>query len=383
MDNYIYDLWFKLKECFSPSKAFTLYKHFGSAQNIYKASVKDYMILNLKPAQIAALDDKNLDSAKAEAELANKFGIGFVRFGDDYYPELLEHIDAPPILLYAKGDLSVLKRKAKFCVVGARRASSYGLSAAMGISSSLAECGFTVVSGCAEGIDSASHKGALHGKGKTIGIMACGLDLNYPAQSHDLKEEIVRNGILLSEFPFGTPPLPVNFRIRNRILSGMSFGVAVIEAGVRSGALMTARYAADQGRDVFALPGNVSSHTSKGTNLLIKNEGASLLTSAEDILSEYIYRYPECFIKEEFEEVKTYSVETEKTETKKALPKEIFDSSLTEDERNILSIIGKTPVHIDQICRQSGLEPSKVNSCLTLLQIKGKIRDTGGRLYIR
>ena len=235
---------------------------------------------------------------------AQKLGISFVCIEDEIYPENLLNIYDPPILLYAKGDMSLLKRELCFCIVGSRECSPYGLTAAMQISSQLAECGMVIVSGLAIGIDSAAHQGAMKVDGKTIGVAACGINVDYPAGNGAVRRKIAEDGLIISEFPLDYNVFPHNFHKRNRIMSGLSVGVAVIEAGLRSGALITARHAKEQNRDVFSLPGNITSRTAAGCNKLI-SEGVTPILGAETILSEYLLKYPHLFeIDDYFEEYK-------------------------------------------------------------------------------
>lgn len=377
----IFWMWLHLKEGIFPSLAMRLLQHFGSVENIYSAVRSDYMEFGIQNAALLrTLGDKSLKRANEELSQAQRLGILVLHYGEAAYPSVLLEIPDPPIILYVRGDASVLGRRNAFCIVGTRHSTVYGMSATLAISEQLARCGMVIVSGVALGIDSAAHKGAVRGGGKTIGIMGCGINVPYPKDNDAVRKSIIENGALISEFPLGTPPLAANFPIRNRLLSAFSLGVAVMEAGERSGALITAKYAAEQGRDVYALPGNISSPMSAGTNQLIQ-DGAMLLASADAILAEYILRYPEYFELEILEEERA---EEEKTgeiyaETEKALQA----GKETEREREIYRLMDHTPKHVDELVHLSGLSVSEVLATLTLLQIKGKVKEHSGSRFSR
>ena len=374
METILYLMWLHLKMKSIPLESAKLFSFFHSAEAIYKAGRNDYIASGItNKFLLNELMDKSLEDANAEIEKANKFGIQLLGYGTTGYPSILNEIPDPPLILYVKGDASVLHRRNIFCIVGTRKSTVYGMSAALGISEQLARCGMIILSGVALGIDSAAHRGAIRGRGKTIGVMGCGLDLDYPAGNEEVKKDIVQNGALISEFPFGTRPIPGNFPLRNRILSALSLGVAVLEAGEKSGALITAKYAAEQGRDVYALPGNISNPMSAGTNALIR-DGASVLLSAEDILAEYILRYPEFF---ELHDTEIEPVPLVSQETAQSLK----NTSVSGEEKRLYIHLKKEPVHINELCRESGLDISKAQTLITMLQIKGKIKEHPGNYF--
>ncbi len=369
-------LWLHMKSEITPAKGIELLRTFGSAENVYRAdktALQSKGITN--PVLLRALADKNLRRADKEMVEATRLGIRIIGYKMPEYPEILYEISDPPLVLYVRGDASVLHRRNAFCIVGTRRSTVYGMSASLGVSEQLARCGMVIVSGVAMGIDTAAHRGAIRGGGKTIGIMGCGLDVEYPAENGDVRKAITENGALISEFPLGTPPLPGNFPVRNRLLSAFSLGVAVMEAGERSGALITARYAAEQGRDVFALPGNISNPMSAGTNALIQ-DGASLLTGADAILAEYIMRYPECFSMQE----------TEKEEEKKLpIPEEAKAAlevpGITTHEQKVYKALSREPLHVNDIARLTEIPVEEAQAIITILQIKGKIKEHPGNRF--
>jgi len=262
-----------------------LLEHFNKAANIFGAQAEELERVFGIGAKIAGRI-KNFDwqVLDKELKLIKKHDIGVVTIAESDYPESLKQISDPPPVLYFKG--SILSGGFNFAIVGSRRASYYGISVAEKFAQQLAALGIVIVSGMARGIDTASHKGALKAKGATLAVLGSGLLNIYPPENKLLAEKIAKSGAVISEFPLNTPPLRENFPRRNRIVSGLSRGVLVVEAAERSGALITADLALDQGRDVFAVPGEVDSPTSLGANYLIK-QGAKLVNSIEDILEEY------------------------------------------------------------------------------------------------
>lgn len=280
---------------------------------------------------------------------------GQVKIGDRDYPELLNYIANPPETLYYAGDISLASRPA-VAVVGARKATSYGKWAAYGFANKLADYGITVVSGMAYGIDSFAHKGALENGGKTIAVLGCGVDICYPDSNRPLREKIVKDGLILSEYAPGVPPLPYRFPMRNRIISGLCIGTIIVEAGLNSGSLITAECAAEQGRNIYALPGNINSMYSFGTNKLIK-DGATPLIAFDDIIDELGI--------------------TRKNVTSMQV------SELGGDEKEIYECVlrsGETTV--DFICRSTGRLPSDVNAMVTILEMKGLLQTALGKIFI-
>ncbi len=375
----VYLMWLHLKNALFPALSIELLRHFGSAERVYLADKEAYLASGIQnQALLRALMNKSLREAEREITSSERLGIQILGYGTEDYPKILNEIPDPPIILYVRGDVSVLHKRNAFCIVGTRRSTAYGMSAALGVSEQLARCGMVIVSGVALGIDTAAHRGAIRGGGKTIGIMGCGLDVPYPKDNAEIRSAIVQNGALISEFPLGTQPIGSNFPMRNRLLSAFSLGVAVMEAGERSGALITAKYAAEQGRDVYALPGNISSPMSTGTNQLI-SDGAMLLTGADAILSDYVMRYPAFFQVQEFIE------ERQAQQEKKQVPAEIEEAlqtpQETDNEKMVRRFLSKEPVHVDEIIRKSGLTAQTVLSTITILQIKGKIKEHPGNRF--
>ena len=287
MDNMIYWIWLSLACSPSGSTFGKLIKEFEAAKEIYEADARKVSsIIGFRNSDRSRLADKNLDKAEEIYSFCKKHKVGLLPYCDERYPELLRQIDNPPVLLYYRGILPDFGKCFTVSAVGTRSLSDYGRRNAFRIGYDLASAGATVVSGMAIGIDGVAMAGALAAGGATVAVIGSGIDVCYPAQHLKLAREIVKCGCVLTEFAPGTQPNKLNFPKRNRIISGLSRATVVFEGAERSGALITARYAKEQGRDVYALPGNVGSKNSQLSNLLIKN-GAKICTSAEDVLNDY------------------------------------------------------------------------------------------------
>lgn len=275
---------------------------------------------------------------------------------DEGYPKLLAEIPDPPPVLYVRGELRPEDAWA-VAVVGTRRASTYGREVTRRLVTVLAQSEVTIVSGLARGIDAVAHQAALEAGGRTIAVLGCGIDLVYPPEHRELARRIAAQGALVTEYPPGTSPEPGNFPPRNRIISGLSLGIVVTEAGRNSGALITADYAAEQGRDVFAVPGSILSAGCAGTNRLIQ-DGAKPVLDAADILQEL-----------------NLTMVAEQKEARQALP-------TTETEALILAHLSAEPVHVDDLTRAVGLPVAQVTSTLALMELKGMVRQVGGMKYV-
>src|SRR6185312_4659568 len=265
-----------------------LLERFGSAVAVYKATRAELEHLRLPPETVDAIIARNLRStAEAEIPAVRRVGGDILLLDDGVYPSSLREIYDPPIVLYVKGAWSECLDQPCIGIVGSRRCSTYGQNSAIMLARDLAQRGVTVVSGLARGIDAAAHRGALDAGGRTIAVLGTGIDEVYPRDHKKLAAEVLeRGGALISQFPLGTPPVSENFPYRNRIISGLSLGVVVVEAAENSGSLITARLAMEQNREVFAVPGNITSRNSFGTNYLIKGAGAKLVQQWQDIAAE-------------------------------------------------------------------------------------------------
>jgi DNA processing protein len=282
-------------------------------------------------------------------------GIQVMTWEDEVYPAHLRTIDHPPPLIYVDGQLTPEDDTA-VAVVGTRRPTAYGRRVTQDIALALARGGVTVVSGLARGVDSEAHQETLRSGGRTLAVLGCGLDMIYPPENRRLFETIRRNGALISDYPLGTPPDAVNFPPRNRLVSGLSRLVVVVEAGVQSGAMITASFAADQGKDVFAVPGPITSIQSQGTNLLIQ-QGARPLLHPEELLDALDIQ-------------RVY----EQRETRKAIPTD-------PDESRIIDLLSGEVMHVDDICVQTGLSVDRITATLAIMELKGMVRKEYGMRY--
>lgn len=305
-------------------------------------------------------------SVRAEIQRAGDLGCRIITFNDPEYPSLLRHIHDPPPYLYVRGRLATLENG--IAVVGARKASGYGMAAARRLAGELSMMGWTIVSGMARGIDTSAHKGALDGAGPTVAAMGSGFAEIYPPENRVLFDRICEQGAVISEFPVQEPPNAYNFPARNRIISGMTLGTVVVEASSRSGSLITARLAAEQGREVFAVPGSIHSHTSEGTHNLLK-QGAKLVTTAEDIIEEFP-RF----------QCRTIKHGTAAADAATRGPAGAF-ADLTPDQAGVLKMIDAYPVHIDDLCRRAGMDIGRLSGLLLNLELKGLIYQRPGKYF--
>lgn len=363
-DSNIYD-WLTLSfiDGLGAKGCLNLIRKFQSPDRIFNASIRDLeKTEGIKPKVIKQLKKGNQSArVKKEIELMRRHQVTLVTFLDENYPSNLLNIYDPPPFLYMKGELEK-EDKVAIAVVGSRFASHYGKLTTETISRDLALEGVTVVSGLARGIDTSAHRGALSAKGRTIAVLGCGIDVDYPVENKKLKEEIVLRGALISEFPMSTPPASLNFPIRNRIISGLSLGVVVVEASHRSGSLITARLALEQGRDVFAVPGSIDSLRSRGTHGLIK-EGAKLVEDAQDIFNEIL------------PQIKSSPQLTDMVQDK--------DELLSREARSILGVLTQGKLQIDEIITDTDLSSSQVSSTLLDLELRGIIRQLPGKVFVR
>lgn len=342
-----------------PAKLQLLLDQYGSAESAWNATESDLARVGLDARTIESFVEtrRKLDLDRCLARLIDN-GIKVLTWSSPDYPELLGQISAPPPVLYASGQLEPVDQWA-VAVVGTRRLSAYGKVIARELVAGLVANGITIVSGMARGIDAIAHKTALELNGRTLGVLGSGLDELYPPEHKRLAEQIMAGqGAILTEYSIGTPPDSHNFPARNRVISGLSLGVVVIEAGEKSGALITARFAVEQDREVFAVPGNINSPVSMGTNRLIQ-QGAKLVTGVEDILDELNLR-----------------MVAEQTELLTIVP-------ATAEEAAILAQLSTSPVHIDEVSRLSGLPSSMVSGTLTLMELKGMVQQVGGMTYVK
>lgn len=355
-----------LIERVGPVRVRQLLEQFGEAPAILRASRRQLLQVRGIGEDIADAIvnwEKTTDLA-AELKRIAAFGCRIVTQADTEYPELLRQIYDPPVVLYVKGRLHA-QDKNSVAVVGSRLTTPYGLETARKLARQLAALGVTVVSGGARGIDTAAHQGALSGQGRTLAVLGTGINLVWPAENAKLFGQIADHGALLTQFPFNRPADRQSFPIRNRLVAGMTLGTVVVEANLTSGALITANFAADYGRQVFAVPGRIDSPRSKGCHDLIK-KGAKLCESVEDILSEFEYLFPPA----------NPSSSPAASGPQPAVP-------LNENEQKVLGLLGPEESHIDEVIRRSGLPSSAVSVALLSLEMKRLIRQLPGKLFAR
>ncbi|RKY24097.1 MAG: DNA-protecting protein DprA [Planctomycetota bacterium] len=353
-----------------------LTNHFGSVDRALGASVGELTKINgigfKRAEQIARTCDK-FDTT-AELELADKLGVWLIHLDDERYPPVLKRIYDPPPVLYIKGTLSRADNLA-VAIVGSRRCSLYGQEQASRFAHFLGSAGFTIVSGMARGIDTAAHQGALSAGGRTIAVQGCGLANIFPPENKKLFELIAESGACVSELPLRYEPMSENFPPRNRIIAGLSLGTIVIEAGLNSGAMITAESAMENNRDVMAVPGKIDSPLSRGPHRLIK-QGAKLVDSIEDIMETLGY------IGEQLQE--NVAEATIKASEKAEMP--LFDINqlnISNNEKIIYDCLSKEPLHIDQLIAETDLAPGSINAGLISLRLKGLIKQLPGSLFLK
>ena len=341
-----------------------LIDHFKIPQAIFQAPEKELLrIEGVNSRHVSALKSFQVPAAiEAELELVHRKGYRIVTLADAEYPRLLRHIPDPPLFLYVKGSLD--KTPLIVAVVGSRNATPYGLNATRTLSANLASLNVTIVSGMARGIDTAAHRGALSAGRKTIAVLGSGLERIYPAENKSLFARISEQGAVVSEFPLLTRPEAHNFPIRNRIISGMSLGTVVVEASRQSGSLITARLAAEQNREVFAVPGSIQSFKSSGTHTLIK-QGAKLVEHAQDVLEELM---PMVQIESQSDDNPCTADDNPAT-------------SLSAEERRVFEALGPYPIHIDELARSLSIASGRLSSILLKLELNGLVEQLPGKLF--
>ncbi len=356
MEDILYWVWFSSVPKIGAAKKKKLLDEFITPYNIYCADeIKLKGLKYLTKTNVEVLLDKKIrEYAKVHLENIYKNDIRILTIEDDSYPELLKNIYDPPVVLYAKGKIKI--DEISIGIVGARSATSYGLNVSYDMANKISQYDITVTSGLAKGIDTCAHKGTLKNKKRTIAVLGCGLDIVYPAENKWLLEEIIScGGLVITEYLPKTRPMPYNFPARNRIISGISRGILVVEAGIKSGSLITADFALEQGREVFAIPGNIGYKNSEGTNTLIK-DGAKLVTCVEDIIEEIsgINIKPKC---------------------------ERKYSNLNDLEKKIVFCLESKPMHIDLVAKETNLALKDVNAVLIMLELRGIVKQNDGKIF--
>jgi len=362
----------------------SLLEFFKSPYHVFQASYSELVTVpGIGPKTAAAIKAfQNWQNIEKELNQLKQWNIHLITCQDERYPAILKNIyDYPPIL-YVKGLLK--DDDLNIALVGSRMASTYGVYTTERLARELALKGMTVVSGMARGIDSAAHRGAIAGRGRTIAVLGCGLDIIYPPENKNLYDKIAANGAVVSEFSLGTPPNAPNFPMRNRVISGLSLGVVVVEANERSGSLITARIALEQGREVFAVPSNIDSHGSRGSHRLIK-EGAKLIETVDDILEELLPQLDQkgwgAFPDGQGKNLEP--AQKDLRDRKTSLPDTSPMGSFGENERTIFNILTDKPADIDSIIEKSGLTVNETMNCLLKLELYDAILQLPGKLYKR
>jgi DNA processing protein len=353
-----YWLWWNRVPGVGPTRFYKLLEEYGSMVDAWQAPPQFLQAIIGEKALTGWQEIKKTWDPEQELRKADHLGICFYCYSDTGYPQLLKEITNPPPVLYVAGgfeygdDIAV-------AIVGTRSPTPAGVFNARELASELTRQGLTIISGMARGIDSEAHKGALDVNGRTVAVLGCGLDIPYPPENKVLMQHIVEHGAVISEFPLGTQPFATNFPARNRIISGLSLGVVVVEAAQDSGSLITAGFALEQGREVFAVPGNIGNSGSKGPHKLIR-QGAKLVETYQDILTELA-----------IPQLSAAEINTM-----------VFDSP-NELERKVVAVMSREPLHIDQIVRRAELPSAQVNAVLVQLELKGSIKRFPGQMYLR
>ncbi len=349
-----------------PVRVRQLLQRFGTAPQVLSASRQQLLAvqgIGEDTAEAISSWEKNID-LKAELKRISDFGCHVVIQDDPEYPELLRQIYDPPIVLYVKGTL-LPKDKNSVALVGSRMTTSYGMEVARKLGYQLAYIGVTVISGGARGIDTAVHQGALSAHGRTIAVLGTGINLVFPPENLKLYEQITSNGAIMTQFPFNRPADKQSFPIRNRIVAGMTLGTVVVEANLTSGALITANFAIEYGRQVFAVPGRIDSPRSKGCHDLIK-KGAKLCEGVEDILSEFEYLFP----------ASNRPSSPGETGVLPAL-------DLSPNEQAVFSVLERQEINVDEVIQKSGLPSSAVSVALLSLEMKRLVKQLPGKMFCR
>lgn len=397
-------LWLTTRKYIGIRGGATLISRYGSAERIFEMSAEEFRSDGLRSERvIQSLSDKSLDSSYELMDECREKGINILTFGDEMYPNRLKSIPDPPMVLYYKGEFPDVDSEAGIGIVGTRDCSLYGLQNGKEFGKSIACGGGMVVTGGARGVDTMALKGALEGQTPVICVLGSGVDVPYPKENEKLFHEVTKHGCLLSEYRPGTGPFNGNFPVRNRIISGLSLGVVIIEAPERSGSLITANHALDQGRDVFAVPGNVGIASCQGSNRLLR-EGAYMAECGWDVLSEYLELFPgKLFDPKKAENMKKllisrysntlpiYSPVVERPFARKKIDipekknysdEKPVNNDLSSDEKLILDHLTAELIHIDNLSVDTGLPVYKVSAAVTTLQIKRLVTRISGN-YVK
>lgn len=376
-----------------------LLRHFGSPEDLFFADREELLLAeDVPPSQAELALNRDLSAADRILADCQRLGQRILTIQDAEYPQRLRNVFDPPLVLYVKGRMPVMDEEAAIAVVGTRKCTPYGIASAERLGQELAACGAVVVTGLARGVDSAAARGALRAGGTVVGVTGSGLDVVYPAENGDLYADVAAAGVLLSEYPPGSPPEKAHFPVRNRIMSGLSVAALVVEAPERSGALITARLALEQGREVYAVPGPIGAPMSVGCNRLIR-DGAGLAAEGWDILRDFQERFPE-----KLRPARDIPAWTPLPTRRRAAPeprqrpeaapepvskpeealRTVSGSGLTDDQIALLRVLEtENPIQVDDLIETTGIPARRVSSALTMLEIDGMVRQHSGKRYTR
>lgn len=393
-DNIKYDVWLQQVLGYASHKTSKVLAYFENAKSFYLSSEKEKKSSKMfSKVELEKISKTSLDLAAKIVEECNNNEISIITYQDVKYPERLRNIYNPPTVLYFKGELPDIDNEVPVALVGTRSATKYGANLSLNLGYELTKCGMIIVSGGALGIDTEALRGALKAKGKPICVLGGGLNKYYPQENEKMFDYIIEHGVLLSEYPPDTNPIGRNFPVRNRILAGLALATVVVEAPKRSGALITANLSLDQGKDVFAVPGNIGSYVSDGVNELLKL-GAAPLTSYKDVLDMYVDRYdklednitvtPKLVTKAEYKSpqkrtLKEPKIKEEQQESKNRKKPEI--NNLSDNASKLYEVLSYEPQHLDEITRKIGLDIRSAMIALTELQLRAAIEEYPGKRF--
>ncbi|MBQ9530568.1 MAG: DNA-processing protein DprA [Eubacterium sp.] len=391
--------WIWLSNCLGEGAKFKeIIEDFGSIEKLYESNILEWrMSPALNPKQIEKMTKSNLEESERIIEECKKNSWSIITYDDEEYPQRLREISNPPAVLYVDGELGDIESLAAVAIVGTRKASTYALKAAHIMAKGIALCSGAVISGGALGVDSAAHKGALEGKGKTYAVLGCGFGTDYLMENEELRRNIVSSGgALITEYPPHTPATRYTFPMRNRIISGLSLGVLVVEAGEKSGSLITANFAAEQNRDIFAIPASIFDSNFLGTNLLI-NDGAIVATSPSVIVEQYAERFETLDLSkaQSVKELAQIGSKLKENTPKKeqisfdnmpqdrakrvSLSNKVYD--LPEKEKTVFNALSDELESVEIIAEKAKMNFGEVLSSLTLLEMKGLVISASGKRY--
>ena len=368
----------------SSVKSDEIVSYFGNAESLYFAGEYEWKISGIfTPGQINKLKTTTLDAAKKIVSDCQRYRIKILTPDDEDYPSMLFKLPNLPLALYVRGDLDCLKNKISIAVVGAREASDIGARIARALSASLSRSGAIIVSGAAKGIDSAAHSGALDAGAQTVAVLGCGFGTDYLPENEPLRREIAGHGALVTEYPPLTPAFGRNFPFRNRIISGLSYGTIVIEANEKSGSLRTVGHAIEQGRDIFAVPGDITSSMNMGTNKLLR-DGAKPVFNAMDVLEEYAERFPDLLDINKIETVLTMQTPSAKPKTaekKKPFVKPTVSQNISDKAKLICDAFTTDTMQAEELILKTKLSTSDFLTAMTELELLGIIEPLAGKNY--